>query len=246
MISADRARELSRELLDATGWIDGYQVNRDAEEFVVGSIQRCRRLVRACLALDADADDHSLEQEILLRALLEFVITLSWMVDKPDERLLQLQFDEAVRVEKSIWELDRLGTQPASEREVVAVATAKAKIEWAWRELGKPDRIPKEAPGLADRAGKEGREIYALVYRHQCRVAAHPGTAAIRPVIIGLGDDGRAISDRVLAPPSVNPIGVAFALLWHAVAIASQKTTGLPETPRIKEMGREIGVELEE
>lgn len=68
-LSQDRARQLTQELLDATSWVDRFELQSDLELFVVEFLQRCRRLARAFRVLDADDDEHVLEQEILLRAL---------------------------------------------------------------------------------------------------------------------------------------------------------------------------------
>jgi hypothetical protein len=111
----------------------------------------------------------------------------------------------------------------------------------AWRKLGRTDRLPKRIPSLEQRAGGAGREIYALVYRHQSRVAAHPGAAAVRPLVAGVDGGGQVIHDRVLDPPSVNPAGSALALLWYAFSVAQEKHAALPPAAGLDVIGHELG-----
>jgi Family of unknown function (DUF5677) len=152
-------RQCGLALLDASDAYERalvpYEVGKPAL-VEVGLVARGRRLARSAFQL-ADAGDR-LEAMILVRTLLEYRITLRWLILDPELHFLQMYRDDVRRRQRMDAEVRALGIEGVSDAVRAIHETELAQIE---AELG--DR-PRGFPSLRERAEATGAEAaYSLL-----------------------------------------------------------------------------------
>jgi hypothetical protein len=148
---------------------------------------------------------------ILVRTLLEYRITLGWLILDPELHFLQWARDDLksrLRVDREVRELgEEVMSDKAREAYEEAIVLVEAKLG---------DRSQRY-PSLKERAQATGEELaYSLAYRFDSQTAAHPSAFAAEQLFEDRPEHGgvAVLSDPAKTHGYVDPYAVAaFTLL---------------------------------
>lgn len=175
---------------------------------VIGLVARARRIARTIASLTADGE--LLESYILLRVLLEYQITLAWIVADRGPHLRQWLFDDLRNRLLIDDELRELGEEPILDDEArLRHTTLQDDLR---RDLGgEPPRIPS----VYDRAKEIGLSLgYTLAYRFDSQSGIHPTCMAAEMLMLRVPQTGQVMIRRnVDAKGLPDPYPVTAALL---------------------------------
>jgi Family of unknown function (DUF5677) len=202
----------------------------------VGLTMRIRHLASAAIRLTNDGS--WLEAQILLRSLLEYVITLEWIAKDPDRRVLswwradERAFDSMVDEVGSLLG-DRIGLPEADE-----VARRKL-IEQIADEAVAAEAPPY--PRLKERA-KDAEESlsYSLLFRHYSQGGVHPFRQSLLPLIEDMPKRGAVL---IRARPQEGPIDDPYFLTAVLVVITLERLSGLQpslQLPSVEPIKRKL------
>jgi Family of unknown function (DUF5677) len=223
MAQASRGREIGERLLAETTRFDiavAISIEDRKGIAVRAMISRARRLLRGIFTLaDAGMD---LEAMVLVRALVEFTITLAWLLKDPELAVLQMAWDDSRgrrRIHDHFYRL--AGVEVYS----------KAKLEeFDAGNLGVLDQLrgrPAKLPPLEQRAIKGGLEhLYASAYRAGSQAAAHPTIWGMEQLMEGLSEQpaGQLVIHPDVPPthPKLEPYEIAVRLYGLMVVLDAE------------------------
>jgi hypothetical protein len=202
----------------------------------VGLTMRIRHLAGAAIRL---ADDGSwLEAQILLRSLLEYVITLEWIAKDPDRRVLSWWRADERAFDVMVGEVSSLVGQPIGLSEADEVAHRQL-IEQIADEAVAAEAPPY--PGLKERA-KDAEESlsYSLLFRLYSQGGVHPFRQSLLPLIEDMPKrDAVLIRARPQEGPVDDPYYLAAALLMITLERLSELQPSL-QLPSVEPIKREL------
>jgi hypothetical protein len=202
----------------------------------VGLTMRIRHLAGATIRL---ADDGSwLEAQILLRSLLEYVITLEWIAKDPDRRVLSWWRADERAFDVMVGEVSSLVGQPIGLSEADEVAHRQL-IEQIADEAVAAEAPPY--PGLKERA-KDAEESlsYSLLFRLYSQGGVHPFRQSLLPLIEDMPKrDAVLIRARPQEGPVDDPYYLAAVLLMITLERLSELQPSL-QLPSVEPIKREL------
>jgi Family of unknown function (DUF5677) len=209
-------RECGLALLDASEVYEsafvGYEAGKPTLAIIV-LIARGRRLARSIFHL-ADAGDR-LEAMILVRTLLEYRVTLRWLILNPELHLLQWERDDLKSRLRIDTEVRALGLEGISDAARARYEATLARVE---ADLG--DR-PRRFPSFRERTQAIGAEfVYSLIYRFDSQRAAHPSLLALEQLLEHRPEQGgTAVLSEPTSHGDVDPYAVTATSLLDMLEI---------------------------
>jgi Family of unknown function (DUF5677) len=151
---------------------------------ILGLVGRCRRLVRAAYELADRAMD--LEAQILIRVLLEYGITVRWLVVNPHLHFRQWAIADIEKRFTIDREIQEFGEETVLTEE--SRAQFERRLEDFRRECG---AASTKLPPLQERARQTGESLsYSMAYRYDSQSGAHP-TPLAAEALVSLDPEGR-------------------------------------------------------
>jgi Family of unknown function (DUF5677) len=202
----------------------------------VGLAMRIRHLARAVIRL---TDDGSwLEAQILLRSLLEYVITLEWIAKDPERRVLSWWRADERAFDVMVGEVSSLLGHPVGLSEVDEVVHRQL-IEQIANEAVAAEAPPY--PGLKERA-KDAEESlsYSLLFRLYSQGGVHPFRQSLLPLI---EDMPKRDAVLIRARPREGPIDDPYYLTTVLVVITHERLSELQPTlqlPSVEPIKRQL------
>jgi len=234
-----RARDLAVAALELSGDLDkGVLVPYGGRVSVaaVGLTLRARRLVRAAVRL---ADEASwLEAQILLRTLLEYVITLEWIAADPELRILSWWQADERSFDVMVSEVSSLISQPI-EIPAADDAARRDLIEQIAKEAAAAGAPPY--PSLQERARQvRGSLAYSLLFRLYSQGGVHPFRQSLLPLLQDMPERKAVL---VHAHPKEGPVDDPYYLCAVLLVIALERLSGLEpglQLPSVEPLKRQL------
>jgi Family of unknown function (DUF5677) len=218
--SSAAGRDVALALLDGSRKVEGLEVPAASRDVWVPALFliRARRLIRSALVL-ADAG-HGIEASIVLRAVVEYLITLQWLFLDFDAHDLVWRIDDL----RSILAMDDAATGAgfAVLNPEIRPLYEEAKQEWRTRLdalEGVDERVPEQnrerLPSFEMRARAVQLEgLYGLAYRWDSLAAAHPNATAVEQFLERPGDGVFRVASEPQHPlPDPYPIAALLLML---------------------------------
>jgi hypothetical protein len=190
----------------------------------VGLTVRARRLSRSIIRL-TDCGEW-LEAQILVRALLEYVITLQWILKDPEKRVLSWWQADDRPFARMVSEVTAITGQPIEitpeETRALAEFSAQIALEAASADV-------KPFPSLRERAAEVDADLgYSLLFRLYSQGGVHPYGQALLPLLEDLPDrSGVLIRETPGEEPIDDPYYLAGVLLLIALEKLAEVEPGL-------------------
>jgi hypothetical protein len=220
--TSDDYRRAGLALIDLAGRLDGRRFGaKDRVELVVaGLVLRARRLVQAAYRL-ADADEVA-EASPFMRGLMEYVVTLRWLLLDPPRNFTIWAIDDLrgrlviANAGLRLAQVELLEPEMRQEYE-----ERKAALEKEWRDVfGEP--VPKRMPSVEARARATGNQLlYEFAYRFESQTGVHPTAFAVDQMLDKIGGEVRINSSPIRASYA-DPYGVAAVALLDMLEAASE------------------------
>jgi hypothetical protein len=243
-----RARELLVDAVDATSALDrGILVpyGNKASFATVGLAMRSRRLAMSILTL-CDAGSW-LEAQILVRSLLDYVITLEWILLDPEVRVYSWwqaddrSFDTVVRevTEQISLPIELSVDEEQARRDLIARIAKDAE------EVGAP-----AYPPLQQRAQEVSSSLaYSLFFRLYSQGGAHPYRMSILALLRDVPERRAAL---ILGEPDRQPVDDPYYLTGVLMIVVHRRLAekeaglGLPSVVPLEARLAELKSELDQ
>lgn len=231
-------RSLAVRLLDVSG-IYGATAVPDTIGYgrlvVIGLVGRARRLV-AAIHHAHDAGD-ALEAQIFLRALVEYAITIPWMVVNPELHISQWRIEDI----RLTLQMDEEVRQHADDP--ILTDENRAALEALREELMAACGEDMALPNVQTRADVIGLPLlYSLAYRYESKSGIHPTSLAAEQLILNRPEIGM-YEIRGEPPEDLNlpdAMGVSAALLLVILEAAQEFLPELPFDEGFDEVKAEV------